>query len=221
MPGNGTELRVPVRLDVLQDSVAQLQQVLNNLEPKTSAWKDLKKLIESMSRETETLSINLSKPFGSQKDFVAAEKSVSKIEAAFQRAQNTIASIHFSDIKLTTSQQEELSKLTDNLNKIKNEVTTFKAQLKENLKSSDLWADIEQIDTAAMSHSFDQILKIVGNKVNSLKAEAEKAQKAFNKVNKGYDQEKIDITKKFFSKRDSLLSKETLGDDIYEQYFTT
>lgn len=220
MPGNGTELRVPVRLDVLQDSVAQLQQVLNNLEPKTSAWKDLKKLIESMSRETETLSINLSKPFGSQKDFVAAEKSVGKIEAAFQRAQNTIASIHFSDIKLTTSQQEELDKLTDDLNKIKNEVTTFKTQLKENLKSSDLWADIEQIDGAAISHSFDQILKIVGNKVNSLQAEADKAQKAFNKINKGYDQEKIDITKKFFSNKDNLLSKETLGDDIYEQYFT-
>jgi len=35
------EIKVPVKLEVLQDSITQLKSVLSSLKPESGAWKEL------------------------------------------------------------------------------------------------------------------------------------------------------------------------------------
>ena len=49
------EISIPIKLDILKSSIADLEKVLNNLTPNTAGWKSISKLIASMKADAEKL----------------------------------------------------------------------------------------------------------------------------------------------------------------------
>ena len=57
---------VPVRLQVMQSSIDELKKILNNLNPDSSGFNKINKIIQAMTREMENFQTQTSKSFGSQ-----------------------------------------------------------------------------------------------------------------------------------------------------------
>ena len=90
---------VGVRLKAMQSSVADLQKVLDGLQPNSSGFKALQKIIADINRDMDRLRIQTSKPFGSQNQFNQTEKTVDKLEESLEKVKITIDRIKFSDLK--------------------------------------------------------------------------------------------------------------------------
>ena len=215
--GGGNEIRIPVKLEVLQDSITQIKSVLSNLKPESSAWRELSKILQGMEKEARSLEVAFSKPFSSQAQFTATEKGINKIEDALTRAKMTMSSIKFSDIQLTAGQKGALDDLQKEINSIKSEVTNFKAEIKQSLQGQDIWSDIENLDPSALAHSFDDIVKAVSSKVNAYQRELERAKIAYQNFEE--TALKADTTKKFFEAKNGPMSVESLGQEVYNQFF--
>ena len=151
-----SEIKVPVRLEVLQDSISSIRSLLSNLKPDASGWKELNNILRTMEKEATNLQTTMAKPFGSQAQFNNAEKSVNKLDDALERARITMGRIKFSDIKLNPAETAELNKLQEELKSIETEVTRFKASLKQNLQLSDMWDQLVNIDPNAVTHRIDK-----------------------------------------------------------------
>ena len=211
------EIKVPVRLEVLQESISQIRSTLANLKPESSGWKELSNILRTMEKEALNLQATMSKPFGTQAQFSNAEKSVDKLDDALERARITMGRIKFSDLKLNPAETAELKKLQQELKDIENEVTKFKADIKQNLQLSDIWDSLVELDPNAVTHSFDEIVKTVQNRVSKLQAEAKKAKEAFN--DSQASARKGELTQKLLGDgaKDVLTNK--LDKDIFNQYF--
>lgn len=211
------EIKVPVRLEVLQESISQIRSTLANLKPESSGWKELSNILRTMEKEALNLQATMSKPFGTQAQFSNAEKSVDKLDDALERARITMGRIKFSDLKLNPAETAELKKLQQELKDIENEVTKFKADIKQNLQLSDIWDSLVELDPNAVTHSFDEIVKTVQNRVSKLQAEAKKAKEAFNDSQAGA--RKGELTQKLLGDGAKNVLTDKLDKDIFNQYF--
>ena len=160
---------VGVRLKAMQSSVADLQKVLDGLQPNSSGFKALQRIIADINRDMDRLRIQTSKPFGSQNQFNQTEKTVDKLEESLEKVKITIDRIKFSDLKLDSSQTAQLDNFKQQLKDIKQEFTTFKADLKGQFLDNDFnKAFVEGINPNLINKNFDEIVKNVNSKVDSL-----------------------------------------------------
>ena len=160
---------VGVRLKAMQSSVADLQKVLDGLQPNSSGFKALQKIIADINRDMDRLRIQTSKPFGSQNQFNQTEKTVDKLEESLEKVKITIDRIKFSDLKLDSSQTAQLDNFKQQLKDIKQEFTDFKADLKGQFLDNDFnKAFVEGINPNLINKNFDEIVKNVNSKVDSL-----------------------------------------------------
>ena len=212
-------IRVPVKLEVLYESIEAIRKTLSNIQPGTAKWKELNTLLKDMEKTAKNLEVAVSKPFSSQSDFTSAQKNISKIDDALAKMRVTMNSIKFSDIKLNVDQTDELKKIQDEFKAIEGEVDRFKASLKSTLQMKDIWKDIENVDPNAVTHSFDEIVRVVQQKVSKLDEANKKAQQSFENVQE--QTRRADNTKKFFANgAKNALSAKSLGSDVFEQFFT-
>ena len=205
-----TELRVPVRLEVLQNSISAIKSTLSSLEPKSGAWKELQNILRSMVKEADSLQAALSKPFSAQKDFASAEKGVEKIEDALERARIVMGRISFSDLKLDANQSAALKEFERQLQEIENKAKNFKATLKAELQSGSNWGDILALDPNAITQSYDEIIKSIGEKVKRIESESKKAAEALRVATE--ESNRATASKQFFTAKKSL-SNEGMGDE--------
>ena len=211
------EIKVPVKLEVLQDSITQLKSVLSSLKPESGAWKELQNILRTMTKEADALQAAMNKPFGKQSQFNAAEKGVGKIEDALERARIVMGRIKFSDIKLDDSQAATLKSFESQLDAIAQKAKNFKATLKAELQGSEQWADLLKIDPNAVTHSYDQIVKEVEKRVTKIEQESKKATEALRTAEQ--EGTRIDASRQFFTAKKSL-SKEGMGED-FSKFFLT
>lgn len=167
--GSGTAVSVPIRLEVLRNSVSEIEKVLGNLKPESKAFKDLQKIITDTRREMDRLQTQTSKPFGSQQQFNQAEKSVDKIDDALEQARLTISRISFDDLKLSPDQIQQLKAFDDKIDSLRQSVIDFKNEMKGNLlEDADFSKFLESIDPQYASKTFDEIVAMVESKTKAV-----------------------------------------------------
>ena len=210
-----TEIKVPVRLEVLQESISAIKSTLANLKPDSSGWRTLNTILQNMTKEADKLQIAMSKPFTSQTQFNAAEKSIEKMEEGLDKARLAMSRIKFSDIKLTPEQTNAFEALKAELKSIEQEIKQFKINAKAMLQDSPVWDDIIKLDPNAATRTFDDLLKIIRRKNSELQQTMQDAELALNKFNA--DQTKRDATQDLI---DGKKFKDLLGDQ-YSNYFKT
>ena len=86
MPGQVSNgFKIPVSFEALQSSITDLQKILDGLQPNTKQWKELSRIINTMTSEASKLQAQMSMPFTSQKQFNSAEKTIDKLEQTAAR----------------------------------------------------------------------------------------------------------------------------------------
>lgn len=167
--GSGTAVNVPIRLEVLRNSVSEIEKVLGNLKPESKSFKDLQKIITDTRREMDRLQAQTSKPFGSQQQFNQAEKSVDKIDDALEQARLTISRISFDDLKLSPDQIQQFKAFDDKIDSLRQSVMDFKNEMKGDLlEDADFSKFLESIDPQYASKTFDEIVAMVESKTKAV-----------------------------------------------------
>lgn len=211
---------VGVRLKAMQSSVADLQKVLDGLQPNSSGFKALQRIIADINRDIDRLRIQTSKPFGSQNQFNQTEKTVDKLEESLEKVKITIDRIKFSDLKLDSSQTAQLDNFKKQLKDIKQEFTDFKADLKGQFLDNDFnKAFVEGINPNLLNKSFDEIVKNVENRVNSLGSTLAKAKAELEEFkNASKLGERIS---KASQTTNGVVSPEVMGQEMFDKFFQT
>lgn len=209
---------VGARLHVIQSSVAELQRVLDKLEPNSTGFKNLQKIITSMTSEMDKLKIQTSKPFGSQSQFNQTEKTVDKLEESLERAKIAIDRIKFSDLKLDSSQTAQLENFENQLKTIKQDFLDFKDDLKSQFLADDFnKAFIDSFNPNLVNKNFDEIVKNVSNKTDELGRKAAEAVNKLNDLKQAQETgKKIDAIPNV-----GLISEKGLGTDVFNRFFQT
>ena len=211
-----TEIKVPVRFEVLQDSINTIKSTLANIKPESGAWRTLNTILQSLTREADKLQITMSKPFTNQSQFTNAEKSIEKMEEGLDRARIAMSRIKFSDIKLTPEQTNAFNNLKTELKSIEQEINQFKVNAKAALQNDDVWKDFMKIDPNAATRTFDQLLTMVRRKNSELQKEVQEAELALNSF-KAQNENKMNNTQQLI---DGKKIKDMLGEE-YSNFFKT
>lgn len=209
-----TEINVPIRLKVLQDSISEFQKILNNLQPNTNNWKALNKIISSMSTEAQKLQAQLSTPFSSEKQFTQTNKTIDKLEEAAARVSVVMQGLQFSDIKLTPEQTSQFNKFEEEINKIREAYKKLQDETKdklfateknqlllENIGKGTLEKDFEGLESAVENHikKLDSQIKSRNEKLAELRSDKVLGDSATSLITKG-------------------MSAESIGEDVFNKY---
>ena len=209
---------VSARLKVMQSSVADLQRVLDRLEPNSTGFKNLQKIISSINSDIDKLKIQTSKPFGSQNQFNQAGKTIDKLEESLARAKISIDRIKFSDLKLDKSQIAALDNFQNQLKDIKQDFLNFKDTLKSQFLADDFnKAFIDGFNPNLINKNFDEIVKNVNNRTDELGRKLATATKNLNELKNN-----LEIGEKIKNiPQEGLISEKGLGADTFNKFFQT
>ena len=209
-----TEIQVPIRLKVLQDSISEFQKILNNLQPNTNNWKALNKIISSMSAEVQKLQAQMSMPFSSEKQFTQANKTIDKLEETATRISVVMQGLQFSDIKLTPEQINQFTKFEEEINKIRESYKKLQDETKGklfaveknqsllgNIGKGTLEKDFEGLESAVENHikKLDSQIKSRNEKLAELRSDKVLGDSATSLITKG-------------------MSVESIGEDVFNKY---
>ena len=209
-----TEIQVPVRLKVLQESIAEFQKILNDLQPNTSNWKALNKIISQMVSESQKLSAQLSVPFSSEKQFTQANKTIDKLEETAARVSVVMQQLKFSDIKLTPGQENQFKAFETEIDKIRNAYKKLlddtKQELLSNANNKTL---IGNIDGKALEKDFIGIEK-------AIQAHTQKLESQIKERNEKLAELRSDraLGESATSLITEGMSAESIGEEVFNKY---
>ena len=210
------EVRIPVRLDVLKDSVNDLQGILEHLKPDSSSFKHIVKYLQQMNDEITRFQALTNSAFSDQAAFNKAGKSIDKMQESLNKANVAIGDLKFSDIKLDASQLKSFQAVEVQIKAIKEEFAGIKEQAKQSLLSDNATKDlIGNLNPSYLKKDFDALSKAIDSEVSKLETKLINAQ---NKLN--------DALNKKQSKADEInrltthgISKEGLGEEVFNRFF--
>ena len=171
MGGGGNSISVPVnlKLEVLQSSLTQLQNLLNKLTPNSKGFKDLQNIVTSITGNMEKLSAQTSKPFINQSQFSQAEKTIENIEEGFSRAQLIANRIEFSDLKLDSSQMAEIENFNQQIEQLRANFESLKETEKVKLLGDVDFSGLkDMMNPNTLTGSFDEVIKQITKKSKEL-----------------------------------------------------
>lgn len=156
---------VGVKLQVIQSSLDNFKKILSNLEPNSSGYKNLSKIIAEMTKEMERFQVQTSKGFSSSKQFDQASRTLDKMEESITRAGLAVDRIKFSDIKLTPDQQSQFKKLEEELEQIEQKFAVVQERTKQGIFNNDaIRSSLDVLDSKAIEKDLDTILTIATSK---------------------------------------------------------
>lgn len=210
------EVRVPIRLEVLKDSVNDLQGILEHLKPDSSSFKHIAKYLQQMNDEMTRFQALTNSAFSDQAAFNKAGKSIDKMQESLNKANVAIGDLKFSDIKLDASQLKSFQAVEAQIKAIKEEFAGIKEQAKQSLLSDNATKDlIGNLNPSYLKKDFDALSKAIDSEVSKLETKLINAQ---NKLN--------DALNKKQSKADEInrlttygISKEGLGEEVFNRFF--
>ena len=172
---------VGVRLQVIQSSIAELEKTINkSLNPDSSGFRAMQKILTSMRTEAERLQIQMNKGFGSQQQFNQAGKTIEKLETSLARVKITAENIKFSDIKLNSNQQKMFDDIEQQIAKADAEFTEFQNRVRDGIIQKDSNQSALKLigfKPGDYAKSFDEISSIIDKgiiKIEQQYAEANK-----------------------------------------------
>lgn len=218
MAANVQEISIPVKLEVLRSSISDLEKILNNLQPNTSGWKSLSKLIGQMQTEAEKLQAQLNIPFGSQKQFNAATKTIDQIEQIAARIRVAMENLKFSDIKLSPEQTKQFESLEQEILNIRNAYKQLQDDVKKELLSNSTNSSlIAGLNVKTLESDFEDIKAAVDKHVADLESSVTRQQEAFNKLKSNIE---LGERAKILTSSKGGLTREALGDSFFNQFLT-
>lgn len=178
-------LDVGVKLQVLQSSINQLQNVLDKLQPNSKGYKELASYLQQAQKEMRGLANQSGKAFTSQQQFTQYEKGIEKIESALSNVQYTMGNLSVNDLQLDQSQLAVWESFNTQITTIKNNLKDFKEAQKNALLQD---ADISKMtalinDPTLYTKSLDEIIKAVSQKGIQLEKDLNKINERVNKNN--------------------------------------
>ena len=217
MGGGGNSISVPVnlKLEVLQSSLTQLQNLLNKLTPNSKGFKDLQNIVSSITGNMEKLSAQTSKPFINQAQFSQAEKTIENIEEGFSRAQLIANRIEFSDLKLDSSQMAAIESFNQQIEQLKANFESLKETEKIKLLGDVDFSGLKDImNPNTLTGNFDEVIKQITKKSKELENAYFSAQQNLENLEKSRDlgQAAEKIQSGFTDKKGNILPD-------FEQYF--
>jgi len=175
---------VGVKLNVMQSSLAELQKVLSHLEPDSSGFKGLSKIINEMTREMEKFQVQTSKGFTSGKQFDQAERSIEKMEETLMKAQIAMGNLKFSDIKLDSNQTKAFNDLEQAIVTAEQRLDSIKEKTKQGIfADSASVLTLERLDKNGIRKTFDEIDAIVANGTKKVEGDLINAKAKFDELN--------------------------------------
>ena len=176
---------VGVKLNVMQSSLADLQKVLSHLEPDSTGFKSLSKVINEMTREMEKFQVQTSKGFTSNKQFDQAERSIEKMEETLVKAQIAMSNLKFSDIKLDANQTKAFESLEQAITVAEQRLESIKEKTKQGIIADSASVNtLARLNPNAIQKSFDEIDAIVSNGVKKVEGDLINAKAKFDELNK-------------------------------------
>ena len=175
---------VGVKLNVLQSSLADLQNILKHLEPDSSGFKKMQSIIAEMTREMERFQVQTSKGFTSNKQFDQANRSVEKMEETLAKAQIAISNLKFSDIKLNPNQTQAFSALEQAIVSAEQKLDSIKEKTKQGIFSDTTSINtLSALDPKGITKSFDEIDAIVSRGVKDIEGKIINAKAQIEELN--------------------------------------
>lgn len=212
------EIRVPVKLEVLQNSISDLQKILNNLQPNTASFKAIEKIINSMVNESQKLQAQLSKPFTNEGQFKSTNKTIDKLEESAARIQVVMNGLKFSDLKLTPDQQSSFDELNNKIIQVKSNYEDFLNKLKTGVVTNgNNRSLIEALPGKDMlDANFSDISSAVDKYVSELQTKVKQAEDALNKL-----QSNVELARRseILTTTGKGINKESLGEALFNKYF--
>lgn len=213
-------IKIPVKLNVLQSSIAELQQMLSRLEPNSAGWIKLSKIINRMTADVDKIQRDTSKPFINSTQFSRLERTIDNIEDGMKEVQQTASRIKFSDLKLDSTQQAELKRLNQVIDNIKNSIKNAKDEAKKSLMSGDTKQTLLGLDVSAETKTYDELKKTIQTKSREVANSYQQAQEKLNQA-----QAKVNARKNAATlAKSASVSNDTLKSimgDSYETIFNT
>ena len=212
------EIRVPVKLEVLQNSISDLQKILNNLQPNTASFKAIEKIINSMVNESQKLQAQLSKPFTNEGQFKSTNKTIDKLEESAARIQVVMNGLKFSDLKLTPDQQSSFDELNNKIIQVKSNYEDFLNKLKTGVVTNgNNRSLIEALPGKdILDANFSDISSAVDKYVLELQTKVKQAEDALNKL-----QSNVELARRseILTTTGRGINKESLGEALFNKYF--
>ena len=213
--GDQVSVSLGVKLNILQSSVAEIQKILDKLEPNSTSFKKLSGVIANITKDVDRLQVQMAKPFGSQTQFNQTEKTLDKIEDDLNNTRLLVDRINFSDLKLDSDQLAVFDGFKQKLNSISKEVEVFKEGLKGQFLGDDINRQfVENINPNLINKSFDDIIKAVEGKIKQLTNATQTAQRELENLN-----QQAALGQKYQQfEEGGFLTEQGLGDK-FQEYF--
>lgn len=167
---------VSARLKVLQSSIAEVQKVLNQLQPNTSQYKAVSQLLDQMQKQMRSFQAEAGKGFTSEKQFKAAESSLDKMETALEKIRAEINSVDFKDLKLDSSLVKQLDEIQAKIQEIKT------AARGDFLKSEGVADTLKIIDPKLLDADLNTIETRINAAMDSVTSKIEEAKEKMSSL---------------------------------------
>lgn len=213
--GDQVSVSLGVKLNILQSSVAEIQKILDKLEPNSASFKKLSGVIANITKDVDRLQVQMAKPFGSQTQFNQTEKTLDKIEDDLNNTRLLVDRINFSDLKLDSDQLAVFDGFKQKLNSISKEVEVFKEGLKNQFLGDEINRQfVESINANLINKSFDDIIKAVESRIKQLTNATQTAQRELENLN-----QQAALGQKYQQfEEGGFLTEQGLGDK-FQEYF--
>lgn len=215
MAGGGeASVRVPINLEIVNSSLADIKKVLDSLSPNTKNFSALKSIVADMEKSAATFAQKMSVPFRSKSQFTSAGKDLDKFMAQMEKFNQLRGGLQLGDFKvIDPASLQQLADLKKQLEDAQKEITKIQEQTLQGLfNNADVSGVLIKIDPDITKKSFEEVETIVNEKVNEIN---DKIAKIGSENGKAIDigNKLKDIVGKNF------ISADVLGEDVFNQFF--
>lgn len=215
MAGNGeASVRIPINLEIVNSSLADIRKVLDSLSPNTKNFNTLKSLVSDMEKSAASFAQKMSIPFTSKNQFASANKDLDKFMAHVDKFNKLSQGISLDNFKIDASAIQQIEALKTELKNAQEEITKIQQQTLEGLMSNETTkAALIKIDIDPTKQSFEEIEEIVNEKVDEINEK-------ISEIGNGKGAQDIEIGKRLKEiVGKDFISANVLGDDIFGKYF--
>lgn len=207
---------VKVQLENLQNIAKDMRAQLGTLKVDSSGYKKLENVIIDIEKRIQSLQVMSARPFINGKQFNDANKEIIHIQDDLSKIRIEANKIKFSDLSLDGSQKAKLQEFDEELKTINDALKQVKDSAKDTFFSSEIGKAWKIDHPKDAGKSFAEITKIIEQEVAKQEGALEKAEKA----QKDY-RERVAAQRQLtsFIKSGHELSKENLGEKLYNQIF--
>ena len=215
MAGGGeASVRVPINLEIVNSSLADIKKVLDSLSPDTKNFSALKNIVADMEKSAGAFAQKMSVPFRNKSQFTSAGKDLDKFMAQMEKFNQLRGDLQLGDFKVVDpASLQQLADLKKQLEDAQKEIIKIQEQTLQGLfNNADVSGALIAIDPDITKKSFEEVEAIVNDKVNEIN---DKIAKIGSENGKAIDigNKLKDIVGKNF------ISADVLGEDVFNQFF--